>query len=141
MDVELRIIYYSYNDWRGSMLNSFFQSMLRASITANHCLLSRHLIIRNLIQFNSKKWINFVSNLEKKCENLRFEQKTENLKLDESVFGDLRRSKAPKNLLSRPIDLKLVRICSGCSMVNLLVDGQLFSALYCPPLPPPLMTH
>ena len=50
----------------------------------------------------------------------------------ESEFGDLMCSTAIQNLPKPPIDLKIFPICSGLSMVNLLVYGQLFSASNCP---------
>ena len=46
-----------------------------------------------------------------------------------SGFFDLMHSMAPQKLPKPPIYLKIVLICSGWSMVNLLVYRQLFSAL------------
>ena len=67
--------------------------------------------------------------MEKQYENLNFYQKSENLKSNKSGFGNLTRSTAPQNLPKPRIDLKIVPICLGWSMVNFLVYGQLFSAL------------
>ena len=71
--------------------------------------------------------------------NLRKNMKIWNLTKSQKVlngtnsgFGDITRSTAPKNLLKPLFDLKIVPNCSRWSMVNLLVYGQLFSALNCP---------
>ena len=68
----------------------------------------------------------------KKTSNIKiriFTEKSLNLKCVKSSFGNLTWSTAPINLLKPPIDLKMVLICSGWPLVNLLVYGQLFSVL------------
>ena len=68
----------------------------------------------------------------KKYENRKFDQKSENLKSDKIWIFWSNVFHGPQNLPKPPIDLKIVPICSGWSLVNLLVYGQLFSALNCP---------
>ena len=57
-------------------------------------------------------------------------QKSKNMKSEKSLFVDLMRSTAPQNWLKPLIDLKMVLICLGWSMEELLVYGQLSSAFY-----------
>ena len=62
---------------------------------------------------------------------MKFDQKSGNLKSDKFWIFQSNAFHGPQNLSKPPIDLKIVLICSEWSMVNLLVYGQLFSALYC----------
>ena len=64
-----------------------------------------------------------------KIGNLTKSQKIGNL--TKSGFCDLTCSTATQNLPKPPNDLKIVLICSGWSMVNLLVYGTLFRVLNC----------